>query len=319
MTGGASSGARRGARRSRWAEPPLLRATEYVALIWIAALDGRRRLPGGASRCWPRSPSATTTSSTGCAIAASTPRAVGERAVRRLGRAAGASPSCCWSPARCPAGYYVLAAVLGVGRSSARPSYGWVAVGRVQRPLEYEDEEDEGAVIGMVLAAGAGTRLGPETAELPKTLLRRRRRPHDPRRRARQLPPRRPRARRGRHRLRARAARRARAGARAPPRPEARAGLQPEGARVEQRLLAVVRARARSPRACCSPTATPSTPPRSRRRCSRARGPELVIAVDDSQAAGRGGDEGPRHRRRATWTASTRRSSRRRRTASTSA
>ena len=26
-------------------------------------------------------------------------------------------------------------------------------------------------MIGMVLAAGAGTRLGPETAELPKTLL----------------------------------------------------------------------------------------------------------------------------------------------------
>ena len=35
----------------------------------------------------------------------------------------------------------------------------------------YEDEEDEGRLIGLVLAAGAGRRLQPLTDDLPKTLL----------------------------------------------------------------------------------------------------------------------------------------------------
>jgi hypothetical protein len=42
-----------------------------------------------------------------------------------------------------PAGYFVAAAVLGVA-FVGEAAYGWLAVGRVQRPLEYEDEEDEG-------------------------------------------------------------------------------------------------------------------------------------------------------------------------------
>ena len=50
-----------------------------------------------------------------------------------------------------------------------------------------------------------------------------------------------------------------------------------------------------------------------------ARGPRAADRRRRRQAARRGGDEGPRHRRRATWTASTRRSTRRPRTASTSA
>ena len=87
--------------------------TEYVG----ADLDRRarrpRRLPGRLRAARPRSPSATTTSSTGCATAASTPRALGERAVRRLGRAARARVRAAASPARCRPGYFVAAVVLG--------------------------------------------------------------------------------------------------------------------------------------------------------------------------------------------------------------
>jgi hypothetical protein len=44
LTVGASSG-RRGAEKIRWAQPPLVRATEYAALIWIAALEGPAAYP----------------------------------------------------------------------------------------------------------------------------------------------------------------------------------------------------------------------------------------------------------------------------------
>ncbi len=37
----------------------------------------------------------------------------------------------------------MAAAVLGVA-FVAEAVYGWLAVGRVQRPYEYDDEEDEG-------------------------------------------------------------------------------------------------------------------------------------------------------------------------------
>jgi hypothetical protein len=44
LTVGGSSG-RRGAEKLRWAQPPLVRATEYTALIWIAALEGPAAYP----------------------------------------------------------------------------------------------------------------------------------------------------------------------------------------------------------------------------------------------------------------------------------
>ena len=44
LTVGASRG-RPGAERSRWAQPPLVRATEYGGLIWIAALEGPAAYP----------------------------------------------------------------------------------------------------------------------------------------------------------------------------------------------------------------------------------------------------------------------------------
>ncbi len=55
--------------------------------------------------------------------------------------------------------------VRGRGRSSA----GWCSAASSGRSCTRTRRTE--ALIGMVLAAGAGTRLGPETAELPKTLL----------------------------------------------------------------------------------------------------------------------------------------------------
>ena len=56
---------------------------------------------------------------------------------------------------------------------------------------------------------------------------------------------------------------------------------------MEQRLLAVVRARALRRAACCCATATPCTRPRSRSGCWPARGhAELVLALDDAKPLG---------------------------------
>jgi hypothetical protein len=140
LTAGASAGARPVAR-FRWAEPPLLRATEYTALIWIAAVEGPDVYPAAFAL-----------------IAALTFRHYD--LVYRL-RHRGVVPAP-WVSAlgggwdgrlvvafallalgALPAGYFVAAAVLGAA-FAGEAIYGWVGVGRVQRPLEYEDEEDEG-------------------------------------------------------------------------------------------------------------------------------------------------------------------------------
>ena len=57
---GASCGGR-GRPKAVWGAVPIERLTEYLALIWIAALHGESAYPA---------PSATTTSSTGCATVA---------------------------------------------------------------------------------------------------------------------------------------------------------------------------------------------------------------------------------------------------------
>jgi Family of unknown function (DUF5941) len=140
LAAGASSGSRP-RPRAGWAEPPLLRATEYTALIWIAALEGADAYPAAFAL-----------------LAALTFRHYD--LVYRL-RHRGVVPAR-WVSAlsggwdgrlvvafvlliagALPAGYYVAAAVFGVA-FVGEAVYGWVAVGRVQRPLEYEDEEDEG-------------------------------------------------------------------------------------------------------------------------------------------------------------------------------
>ena len=141
LTAGASSGARAAP------EDPLGRAAAAARdRVHRADLDrrarGARRLPGrlrAAGRAHvpplrPRLPAAPSRRDA---------RAVGERALRRLGRAAGARLPAAGRRARCrPA--TSSPPRCSARPSSARPSYGWVAVGRVQRPLEYEDEEDEG-------------------------------------------------------------------------------------------------------------------------------------------------------------------------------
>jgi len=140
VTVGASAGARP-RPRIRWAEPPLVRASEYVALIWIAGLEGPEAYPAAFAL-----------------LAALTFRHYD--LVYRL-RHRGVVPAR-WVSALAggwdgrvivaflllvagalPAGYFVAAAVLGVA-FVGEAVYGWLAVGRVQRPLEYEDEEDEG-------------------------------------------------------------------------------------------------------------------------------------------------------------------------------
>jgi hypothetical protein len=140
LTCGVSSGTRPRVR-IRWTETPLLRATEYTALIWIAALEGPDAYPAAFA-----------------VLAALTFRHYD--LVYRL-RHRGVVPAR-WVSAlgggwdgrllaaflllvlgALPAGYFVAAAVLGVA-FAGEAIYGWVGIGRVQRPLEYEDEEDEG-------------------------------------------------------------------------------------------------------------------------------------------------------------------------------
>ena len=140
LTAGASSGTRP-RPRIHWAEPPLLRATEYIALIWIAALEGPDTYPAAFAL-----------------LAALTFRHYD--LVYRL-RHRGVVPAT-WVNAlsggwdgrlivaflllvagALPAGYFVAAAVLGVA-FVGEAVYGWLAIGRVHRPLAYEDEEDEG-------------------------------------------------------------------------------------------------------------------------------------------------------------------------------
>jgi hypothetical protein len=140
LTCGISSGTRPRVR-VRWTETPLLRATEYTALIWIAALEGTDAYPAAFAL-----------------LAALTFRHYD--LVYRL-RHRGVVPAR-WVSAlgggwdgrivvaflllvlgALPAGYYVAAAVLGAA-FVGEAIYGWVGIGRVQRPLEYEDEEDEG-------------------------------------------------------------------------------------------------------------------------------------------------------------------------------
>jgi hypothetical protein len=125
----------------RWAEMPLLRGAEYVALVWIAALEGPDAYPAAfallaalAFRHYDlvyRLRHRGTVPATW--VSALSGGWDGRIVVGFLLLVAGALP----------AGYFVAAAVLGVA-FVGEAAYGWLAVGRVQRPLEYDDEEDEG-------------------------------------------------------------------------------------------------------------------------------------------------------------------------------
>ena len=149
--------------------------------------------------------------------------------------------------------------------------------------------------------AGGGGRAEARVADggPPQDAAVGRRRPHDPRHRARQPPPRGDGDGGGRHRLRGRADRGAARGARAASRGGHRDRLQPEGGGVEQLLLAVERARAlRARRAAVQ---------RRHRAPARGRGAAAGRPRPRGGRAGarrredarRGGDEGPPERRRA--------------------
>ena len=271
LTVGASSG-RRGADKSRWAEPPLVRATEYAALIWIAALEGADAYPAAFAL-----------------LAALTfrhydlvyrlrhlgddPPRLGQRARGRLGR----PPRRRLRAARRRRAARRLLRRRGRARRGVRRRGGgsW----RIHRPWPgragpgYEDEEDE-----------ASDRHGARR-----------------RRRASASAPRRPSCRRRccavdgdrtildialanfRHVGLEQAVivtgyaherdRRARAGARAQPR-RWRSSWSSTRRRWSGTTPTRCGARAsRSPRACCWPTATPCTPHRSRSGCSRPAAP----------------------------------------------
>jgi hypothetical protein len=137
---GASSGSP-ARERIRWAEPPLMRATEYTALIWIAAVAGPDAYPAAFALL-----AALTFRHYDLVYRLRHRGVVPARWVSALGLG--------WDgrlllavillvAGALPAGYFVLAGVLGVA-FVAEAAYGWLAVGLVQRPLEYEDEEDEG-------------------------------------------------------------------------------------------------------------------------------------------------------------------------------
>jgi uncharacterized protein DUF5941 len=140
LAAGASSGSRPRVRAA-WAEPPLLRATEYTALIWIAALEGTDAYPAAfallAALTFRHYDLVYRLRHRGVVparwVSALSGGWDGRLVVAFVLLAAGALPT----------GYYVAAIVFGVA-FAGEAVYGWFAIGRVQRPLEYEDEEDEG-------------------------------------------------------------------------------------------------------------------------------------------------------------------------------
>jgi hypothetical protein len=140
LLAGASS-ARPHADRMRWMVPPALRAAEYAALVWFGALAGA--------------------ADEGAAFAL-----LGAIAFRHydlvyrlrhmattpptwLNRLAGGwegrlAVGCALTlVGAVPAAFYVLAAVLGVV-FVAESAQSWTNFSRTQRPVMYEDEEDEG-------------------------------------------------------------------------------------------------------------------------------------------------------------------------------
>jgi hypothetical protein len=139
LTVGASSGVH-DAPRAAWTAPPLGRLTEYVALIWIAALHGASAYPAVYAL-----------------LAALAFRHYD--LVYRL-RHRGVVPAR-WVSAlslgwdgrlllaylllvlgALPAGMYAMAIVLGVA-FVAEAVYGWVVVGRVERSMVDDEEDDE--------------------------------------------------------------------------------------------------------------------------------------------------------------------------------
>jgi uncharacterized protein DUF5941 len=141
VTGGASGGAAP-SRRAQWAVPPLVRLSEYAALLWIAAVAGPRSEPAA------------------FALLAALAfrhydlmyrlRHRGDLPPRWLNRLAAGwdgrlvIASVLLLAGALPAGFYVWAGLLGAV-SVAETVGGWRRFAREERPAAvYEDEEDEG-------------------------------------------------------------------------------------------------------------------------------------------------------------------------------
>ncbi len=139
LAGGLATGGQ-GRRTIAWAGTPLLRLTEYVALVWIAALHGESAYPAAYAL-------------------------LGALAFRHYDlvyrlRHRGVVParwvsalSLGWDgrlvlayvllvAGTLPDGFYVLAAVFGAA-FVGEAVYGWVVVGRVEQPLGDDEEDDE--------------------------------------------------------------------------------------------------------------------------------------------------------------------------------
>jgi hypothetical protein len=139
LVGGASSGVP-GQAKIAWAATPLMRLTEYVALIWIAGLHGASAYPAA------------------FALIAALQFRHYDLVYRLRHRGVVPAPwvsalSLGWDgrlvlaylllvTGALPAGYYVAAIVLGVA-FVGEAVYGWAVIGRVEQPLGDEDEEDE--------------------------------------------------------------------------------------------------------------------------------------------------------------------------------
>jgi Family of unknown function (DUF5941) len=139
LVGGASSGVP-GRQKISWAVTPLMRLTEYAALIWIAGLHGASAYPAAFALIFAlqfRHYDLVYRLRHRGVVPARWVSALslgwdGRLVLAYLLLVAGALP----------AGYYVVAAVLGVA-FVGEAVYGWVVVGRVEQPIGDEDEEDE--------------------------------------------------------------------------------------------------------------------------------------------------------------------------------
>jgi hypothetical protein len=139
LVGGASSGVP-GRQKTSWAVTPLMRLTEYAGLIWIAGLHGASAYPAAFALIFAlqfRHYDLVYRLRHRGVVPARWVSALslgwdGRLVLAYLLLVAGALP----------AGYYVVAAVLGVA-FVGEAVYGWVVVGRVEQPIGDEDEEDE--------------------------------------------------------------------------------------------------------------------------------------------------------------------------------
>jgi hypothetical protein len=137
LAGGAATGAG-GPRKAVWAVTPLIRLSEYLALIWIAALHGESAYPAVyallAALAFRHYDLVYRLRHRGVQpapwVSALALGWDGRLVLAFLLLAAGALPT----------GYFVVAGVLGAA-FVGEAVYGWVVVGRIEQPLD--DEEDD--------------------------------------------------------------------------------------------------------------------------------------------------------------------------------